>query len=377
LSRTLDALRQADQARGRGATDTDTGRGHPRAHERAATGPQQTSLPLAPPRPDGLQVITVTSNKGGVGKTTLATNLAVYLRALDEDLPILVFSLDDQPAIDRMFALDGRCAAPDIADALRQGTLTPAIRLGQYGVHYVPSSRDVVEIKRTLRSDEVLRTVLLRTGWRGVVIIDTKSDLEVLTRNAIAAADLSLVVVKDQISVLEAERVFALLEGWGRPRDAARVVLSLVDLRIRYREGETHDVLGLLVQEVRRRGLPLCESFLSRSPKVESLYTNPDGRALSILHGAAGTPVHGQMHRLAEEVRGVLEAQRKRVAHASAEPSGSGGAVGGTAGVTLGAGVAAGAAAVNDDSIARMKRWLLQGGRLGPWADRRDDERRG
>jgi cellulose biosynthesis protein BcsQ len=337
LSRIFDALRRADLARARTADVF-----------AAEPGPVQTSLPLASPPYDGVQVVTVTSNKGGVGKTTLATNLAVYLRALDEDLPILVLTLDDQPAIDRMFALDGRTATPDIADALRQGTLARAIRFGQYGVHYVPSSRRVAEIKSTVRSDDVLRAVLLRTGWRGVVIIDTKSDLEMLTRNAIAAADLSLVVVKDQISVLEAERVFALLEGWGRPRERARIVLSLVDLRIRYREGDTHDVLGLLVQEVRRRGLPLFETFVSRSPKVESLYTNPDGHALSILHGAAGTPVHGQMHRLAEEVRGALEALRKR---APAAPAAS-----------------AHAAASSEYGIARMKRWLLQGGHLGPRA---------
>ncbi|MEE9606828.1 MAG: P-loop NTPase, partial [Myxococcota bacterium] len=36
------------------------------------------------------QVLTVTSNKGGVGKTTVASNLAVYLRALREELPVLV-----------------------------------------------------------------------------------------------------------------------------------------------------------------------------------------------------------------------------------------------------------------------------------------------
>jgi cellulose biosynthesis protein BcsQ len=295
-------------------------------------------------------VVSVANPKGGVGKTTLATNLAVYLRALDEDLPILVFSLDDQPAIDRMFALDGRTATPGIADALRQGTLAPAIRFGQYGVHYVPSSRDVAELKRTVQGDEWLRAVLFRTGWRGLVIIDTKSDLEVLTRNAIAAADLSLVVVKDQVSVIEAERVFALLEGWGRPRERARIVLSLVDMRIRYREGDAHDVLGLLVQEVRRRGLPLFESFLSRSPKVESLYTNPAGHALSILHGAAGTPVHAQMHRLAEEVRGVLETLRERAPAATAPA----------------AAPAARADAPGEHGIARMKRWLFQGGPLQP-----------
>lgn len=344
MSRTLDALRQADLARTRAAAE-----GAPRA---AAPTPAPAPTPRDLPhgRRDGLQVVTVTSNKGGVGKTTLATNLAVYLRALDEDLPILVFTLDDQPTIDRMFAFDGRTATPDIADALRQGTLTPAIRLGQYGVHYVPSSREVAQIKRTLRSDDVLRTVLLRTGWRGLVIIDTKSDLEALTRNAIAAADLSLVVVKDHASMLEAERVFGLLDGWNRPREHARIVLSLLDLRIRYRESGPHDVQGLLVQEARRRGLPLFETSLSRSPKVESLYTNPAGRALSILHGAVGTPVHGQMHRLAEELRRVLGALRARSGSDGADTRGP-------------------VAVPHDDGAARMKRWLLQGGRRGPWAN--------
>ena len=54
------------------------------------------------------RVLTVSSNKGGVGKTTVASNLAVYLRALREDLPVLVVGLDDQGTLDRMFAFDQR-----------------------------------------------------------------------------------------------------------------------------------------------------------------------------------------------------------------------------------------------------------------------------
>ncbi|NIP49193.1 MAG: ParA family protein, partial [Gammaproteobacteria bacterium] len=40
-------------------------------------------------------VITVASEKGGVGKTTIATNLAVYLKALREDLPVTIASFDN------------------------------------------------------------------------------------------------------------------------------------------------------------------------------------------------------------------------------------------------------------------------------------------
>ncbi len=252
------------------------------------------------------RVLTVTSNKGGVGKTTVATNLAIYFRALREDLPILLVGLDDHQLIDRMFAIEGKTGGTRVEAALRDGDLAPAIRLGQYGVHYVPSSPEISELKGELRDPFYLHEVLRRTAWKGLVIIDTKSDLEILTRNAIAAADLSVVVVEDQLSIHEAVRVFELLGRYRKPRASARVLLSLVDQRIKFAGARHGDILTLLRSEVDGRGLPRFESFLSRSPKVQSLGTNPGGRPLSILHNAKGSTVHRQMYELACEVLELL-----------------------------------------------------------------------
>jgi cellulose biosynthesis protein BcsQ len=256
------------------------------------------------PRP--WRMLTVTSNKGGVGKTTLAVNLAVYLRALREELPILALSLDDQSTLDRVFSFQGDAPKETVATALRAGNFASAIRTGQFGVRWVPSAPDIAALKREIDDPLQLQAALDRTGWRGLVLVDTKADLEILTRNAIAASDLTLVPVTDDASLQEAVKVFELLDQWAIPRDRARIVLSMVDLRVKFRQGEARDVLSLLLAEIRRRGLPLLESFLSSSPKVATLTTNPEGRALSILHGAPGSLVHRQMVHVAREVLGIL-----------------------------------------------------------------------
>jgi cellulose biosynthesis protein BcsQ len=254
-------------------------------------------------------VITVASNKGGVGKTTVATNLAVYLRALREDLPILVLGLDDQDVLARMFALEPCAApAPTLLDALRARALAPAIQLGQYGVHYVPPCLELGDAAATLLDPFALRRLLAEADWRGLVVIDTKSDLGILTQNALAASDLALVVVADQSSLDQAERIYALFDAWQKPRAQAQLLLSLVDRRVKYRSDEDADILALLLSEIRRRGYPCLETFLSRSPKIESLQTNRERRPHSILHGARGSLVHRQMTHLAQDVLARLDA---------------------------------------------------------------------
>jgi hypothetical protein len=183
------------------------------------------------------------------------------------------------------------------------------------------------DLKREIEDPFYLQSVLLRTGWQGLVIIDTKSDLEILTQNAIAASDLSIVVVHDLASLQQAQKLFGLLDAWNVPREQARVLLSLVDRRIKYAQGE--DVLGFLISRIREAGYPLFETFLSRSHTIEALYTNPDGRAHSILHGARTSLVHRQMRHLGEDVLAALDAMRAqppahpRPAPAAEDPRGA------------------------------------------------------
>jgi cellulose biosynthesis protein BcsQ len=250
--------------------------------------------------------VSVANPKGGVGKTTLATNLAVYLRALAPALEVLLLGLDDQSMIDRMFATGEGPARTwrTVATGLRTGNLT--VCSGRHGVHYVPSAPDIAELNRKLEDPRRLEKALGRTDWRGLVVVDTKGDLEILTVNALLASDLVLVPVRDDTSLREARKVFDRMREWGLPRERARVVLCMLDLRIKYRQGAPCDVHALLLAELARLGLPSIGTLVSQSPVVESLSTNPGGRPLPILEGAPHSLVHRQMLELGGQVLRAL-----------------------------------------------------------------------
>jgi chromosome partitioning protein len=254
-----------------------------------------------PPSAGRAHVLTVSSNKGGVGKTTVASNLAIYFRALREDLPVLVVGLDDQSTLDRMFALrEPRPGDGNLKHGFAERSLDRVAQLGQYGVHFVPSPPDLIGLKARAEDIGTLRRVVDRSNWDGVVIFDAKSDLEALTQNALVAADRVLIPVADWASLEEAVKIFAFLERVRPGERKARVLLTLADLRTRIGE-PGNDLRTRLEAEVRSRGWPLYRTMLSRSPRVEAL-NSATGRPLSILHHAAGTPIHKQFKELAEEV---------------------------------------------------------------------------
>ena len=267
-------------------------------------------------RDAGRPVLAVASNKGGVGKTTLATNLAIYLRALYEELPILLFSTDDQAVVDRMFAVGTPPRTPHLTHAWSERRLDRAVRLGQFGIHYVPSPPDLAALAARARHPSSLCWILERSRWRGLIVIDTKGDFEAPTRAVFAAADRVLVPVADSASLREAERAIEFEERIGG-RDRVRIVLTLVDRRAKDSRGRI--LADGLAGAVAERRLPRYATRLSRSPRVELLNsTSPVPQ--SILHHARGTAVQREFRALAREVAADLGLDRvnPRFAPASA-----------------------------------------------------------
>ena len=276
-----------------------------RAAESIQSAPRTESNHQARP----FKVVSVASNEAGGGKAPLACNLAVYIRAMRENLPILILTLGDQLVLDWMFSIDGRVPAQTLLDAIRCGDLSSAIKPGQFGIRYVPASRDGAGLKSATRDLYHLQRVLDNTAWHGLVLIDTRCDFEILTQNAIMASDLVMVAVKDYNSLLEGQRVFDLLDWMERPRENARIVLSLMDLDLEF-GARAADVLELLVSEIRRREYPLFESFISHSATSEALQIDPGAPLHSVMHGPRRSVTHRQMALLAAEVlRGLDDSQ--------------------------------------------------------------------
>ena len=255
-------------------------------------------------------VITISSEKGGVGKTTLATNLAIFLKALNEDLPVSIFSFDNHFTVDKMFEIKGQPVRGSVIDLLLETPGHELLHTGQYGVNYIPSSTMLNDLKQSIKSSMVLARLMSVSNIPGVVIIDTRPDLDILTQNALYAADRVIIPVKDMASLENCRNIFDLFDKKGLDKKSLSLIPCLIDSRIKY-EGIFRDQRTLLKSYAINRGYRCLDTYISKSPKVESLSTNPSGRIFPILTYARGTDVYGQFHRLAAMLLDEMKQSRE------------------------------------------------------------------
>jgi cellulose biosynthesis protein BcsQ len=252
--------------------------------------------------------ITISSEKGGVGKTTLATNLAIYLKAMREDLPVTIFSFDNHFTIDKMFELTKRPDdAPDVHALLMGASAKEVVQTGQYGVGFIRSSTELGDIHERFKGPMTLTKMLAESGISGIIIIDTRPDLNILTQNALYAADRVLIPVKDLPSLENCKNIFSLFDQRGIDKRSLSLIPCLIDSRIKF-DGIFKDQKTLLRAIAVNRGYRCMDVYISKSPKVESLNTNPDGKIYPILTNARGTDVHGQFMEITRDLLRSLDA---------------------------------------------------------------------
>ena len=251
-------------------------------------------------------VVTIASEKGGVGKTTLATNLAVYLKALHEDLPVTIVSFDNHFSVDNMFAIGPRRGA-SVAGLLRNEDPAALVQLGEYGVQYLASERQL-----SPPDDDILRLqrLLAQSTLGGILIIDTRPVIDYFTSNALAAADLVIIPIKDRPSLVNAPAILDVFVAAGGNLEHAWLLPSLIDARLKLRNDI--GMQSFLTFSGRERGHQVLDLCLTKSPKVESLTTGLSSRIYPVLTHARGTIVHQQFRQLADFV--LAEEGRRPVA---------------------------------------------------------------
>lgn len=213
------------------------------------------------------RIITVANQKGGVGKTTTAINLATALAAIGEQ--VLVVDLDPQGNASTGLGIDRKDRDLSSYDVLIfEAKLSEAVhKTAVPNLSIIPSTMDLLgfemeisgDPKRAFRLKEVLHGP--EAQKYSYILIDCPPSLNLLTMNAMAAAHSVLVPLQCEFFALEG--LSQLLETVGQVRDTLNptleiqgIVMTMYDSRNNLAQQVVADVRNNLGEKVYQTLIP-------------------------------------------------------------------------------------------------------------------------
>lgn len=186
-------------------------------------------------------VIAVLNNKGGVGKTTTAVNLAAGLAQNGQR--VLLIDLDSQGSASLSLGVSRENLRPSMADVLlEEAPIKSSIRRQiAEGLDLLPGSMELANADLVLggmkgRESRLHKVLEPIRGLYSQIILDCPPSMSLLPINALIAADKFLVPVTPHYLALEGlvnllGAVDRVHQGFGRGASLLGLVLTMVDYR--------------------------------------------------------------------------------------------------------------------------------------------------